>query len=266
MTEDVVLDIEGPVARVVLNRPDLGNAVTPAQAEELCDALERLERDGAVRVLVLTGSGSTFNVGALDPARHHAAVPASPDDPARRYRAQIPLMQRVIEILHESNMVSIAAVNGGCAGAGFALALAADLRYAAASARFNSAFLSAGLPGELGAIWFATTLLGASRARELFLLPAGCDAARLAELGLLNGVSEDGELLPRVAEIAGRLAAAPAGALTGMKANLLAAEHSSLADYLPFETDGMLRCLTARTVEESGGPGNACDTDGRTVS
>ncbi|MGC5410130.1 enoyl-CoA hydratase-related protein, partial [Streptomyces sp. DT225] len=94
--------------------------------------------------------------------------------------------------LHRMPQATVAAVNGACAGAGLSLALAADLRLAAEDAVFNTAFLSAGLSGDLGGIWFLTRLLGAARARELFLLPGRFDARHAAGIGLVTEVAPAG--------------------------------------------------------------------------
>jgi 2-(1,2-epoxy-1,2-dihydrophenyl)acetyl-CoA isomerase len=250
LTTDVLLDVAGPVATVTMNRPDLGNAVTPAQAGQLAGTFERLAADPSVRVVVLTGSGSSFNVGAYRPANSVATAPAPmPTEAAELYRARLPVMSRVVQIMYSSHLVTIAAVNGACAGAGLALALAADFRYAAESARFNTGFLSVGFPGELGAIWHATRLVGPARARELFLLPEKLTARQVEAIGLVNGVHEGDELLPAVIAIASRLAGAPSKALAAMKANLVSAESSSLPEHLSLELSAMLDCIATRTPQ-----------------
>jgi len=232
------------VATITLTRPDLGNAVTSAQAEHLRAALEALDADTEARVVILTGSGSSFNVGAYRPTGDDDTL-ADLTGPGRVavYERQIPVMQRVIELLRQSSLISIAAVNGACAGAGLALALAADLRYAADTAGFNTAFLQAGLSGELGAIWLAIRLVGLSKARELFLLPGRSGAAELAELGLLNGVFSPEDLGGQVTAIARRIAGQPPFALAAMKANFLEASQVSFDEYLAKEHERMLRCL-----------------------
>lgn len=244
MSESIALAVSGPVARLRFTRPELGNAVTPDQARELCAALEQLVPDPRVRVLIITGSGSTFNVGASGRPAEGAGGAAT------RYARQVPVMQRVVELLAAPSLVSIAAVNGGCAGAGLALALACDLRFAADTARFNTAFLSAGLPGELGAIWFATRLIGAGRTRDLFLLPGKVSAAEMLALGLLNRVVPAADLDTTVADAAAELASRGAGVVQRMKANLERALSAGLEDYLAFELEGMAECLAARDAAD----------------
>ena len=109
MANDLELRTDGGIARITFTRPDLGNAVTGGQATALAAALEAVVADSAVRVLILTGSGSTFNVGAVAPERREDPVP---DDPVAAYSEQIPVMQQVVTRLAESSVVSIAAVNG----------------------------------------------------------------------------------------------------------------------------------------------------------
>jgi 2-(1,2-epoxy-1,2-dihydrophenyl)acetyl-CoA isomerase len=243
VVEEVLTDVADGIATITLNRPDRANAVTTEQAGALLATLQAQVDNPAVRVVILTGSGGFFNVGAYRPVGA-ARVQVTPGQATTRYREQIPVMQRVIGILHGSRLVTIAAVNGACAGAGFALALATDLRYAAESARFNTAFLSAGYPGELGAIWFANRLIGMSRTRELFLLPGKSTAQDLAGIGLINAVYPGAELNTRVREVAARIAAADPVAVQAMKANFGRAETEPLPAYLSAETEAMITCLT----------------------
>jgi 2-(1,2-epoxy-1,2-dihydrophenyl)acetyl-CoA isomerase len=243
MSDDLRLDVEGATARITFTRPDLGNAVTRGQAVALRSTLDALVGDEQVRVVVLTGSGSTFNVGAVSPARREGPPPA---DPVAAYREQVPVMQHVVTTLAESDLVSIAAINGGCAGAGLALALACDLRWAAATATFNAAFLSVGLSGELGAAWFATRLAGAAAARRLLLTPGRTTAETMAARGLVDEVVPADELDAAVTALAQQLAAAPRTALAGTKATLRQATELPLADHLRAETETMLACIAAQ--------------------
>ena len=167
MTSSTVLyQTDGPIATVTLNRPERLNAMNRELIAAAIETLERAASDPAIRVLILTGAGKGFCAGG-DLAGFAGG----------EFKQPLPLEQRVSElrrsmrtsqILRESGMVTIAAINGACAGAGFSWALACDLRYAAASAKFNTAFLKAGLSGDFGGTYSLTHIVGTAKARELY--------------------------------------------------------------------------------------------------
>jgi 2-(1,2-epoxy-1,2-dihydrophenyl)acetyl-CoA isomerase len=227
----------GGIAVLAFSQPQRRNTISDAQVEATTAALETLSADADVKVVVLTGSDTVFHVGG--------DMNVAADDSHRRsveaYQQQLRKVGRVVTLLHTMPQPTIAAINGGCAGAGFGFALACDLRYACPEARFNSAFLQVGLPGELAAIWFATRIVGGGRARELFFLPEKFDAGRALQAGLINGVFQRETLLEQVVERATRMASAAPLALRAMKANFLDAERMSFADYLPAEGERMAR-------------------------
>ncbi len=243
MSESVEVRRVGAVATVVMARPDIANAVTPEQAGQLRQALETLVADPATTVVVVTGSGSSFNVGGFRPKGHDQPAETDPLDVVATYERQVPTMRRVLELLGDARIVSVAAINGACAGAGLALALAADLRFASERAGFNTAFLSAGLPGELGAIWRMSRLAGPGRAAGLFLAPGRVSARQLLDAGILNGVEPDDRLEAAVAELAARIAGYDPEVVRAMKANLNDASSLTLADYLAEEHRRIVECL-----------------------
>src|SRR4051794_17833472 len=166
MTETVQVDAQNGVRIIRLNRPERLNAMVDELLEGLLAALEEAASDDDVRVVVLTGAGRAFCAGgdlaAIDDFR--------PELDAAGRAAALRRLQRSSELLHDMPKVTIAAVNGPCAGAGLALATAADLRFAARSAVFRTAFLGVSLTGDFGATWSLPRIVGWSRARELVLL------------------------------------------------------------------------------------------------
>jgi 2-(1,2-epoxy-1,2-dihydrophenyl)acetyl-CoA isomerase len=155
------------------------------------------------------------------------------------------------ELLHGRGKPVIAAVNGGCAGAGLSLAAACDLRYAASSAVFATAFLRVGVSGDHGGIWSVMRAVGPARARELFLLGERIPASEAERLGLVHEVVPDDQLEGHVAGIAGRLVAAPPAAVAAMKANLNDAEVLGFGDYLDRETERFLSVLGSPEAVEA---------------
>jgi 2-(1,2-epoxy-1,2-dihydrophenyl)acetyl-CoA isomerase len=143
----------------------------------------------------------------------------------------------VTAMLHELPQVTIAAVNGACAGAGLGWAAACDLRYAARSANFNSAFLGVGISGDMASPWLLPRIVGASRARELCFMPGKFSADEAKRVGLVSEVFDDATFRDEVEAIAGRLAASAPLAIRAMKQNFVAAENMSLREYIRIETE-----------------------------
>ncbi|MFE5641550.1 enoyl-CoA hydratase-related protein [Rhodococcus sp. NPDC056516] len=245
----VSCSIENGIATVTLSNPERRNALSLQMFGELSETLCELEKSVDVRVVVLTGEGSTFCVGAdlaAEP-RLRSLQGDSVEGDTSRLRAST----RVAEQLYEFPRPTIAAINGPCAGAGLSLAAAADFRIASDTAVFNTAFLSAGLSGDLCGIWFLMRMLGGARARELFLTPSKFDAQSAYRLGLVNSVVFSDELDAAVRQFADRLAASAPVALRAMKQNLIAAQTMSLSEYAGAEVAAMVRSFHTEDAREA---------------
>ncbi len=183
------------VAVVRMNRPDRRNAMNYALLAGLYDALAELREDAACRVIILTGAGKGFCAG-LDLAEG-VAMPRM--EGLGRAQAGMRVQQYIaglIPLLRSQPQPIIAAVNGAASGGGLALALGSDIRIAAASARFNVAFIKVGLSAcDIGTSWILPRLIGASRAYELMLTGRFADAAEAERIGLVTRVVPDDELL-----------------------------------------------------------------------
>jgi len=229
MTDTVRYEVAGPVATITLNRPDRLNAMTGELIDGVLTHLEQAAADGAVGAVVLTGAGRGFCAGG-DLAQTSTFADDQPEAVAELRR-----LHRTSLLLHEMGKPTIAAVNGPCAGAGLSWACACDLRIAAESAVFRTAFASAGLTGDFGGTWTLTRLVGAARARHLYLLNEKITAATALAIGLVGEVVPDASLAGRVAAIAEGLAGAPPGVVAGIKANLNEALDTTLAATLDAE-------------------------------
>src|SRR5262249_54015447 len=127
------------------------------------------------------------------------------------------MIMEVAELLHGMPAFTVAAVNGPCAGAGLSWACACDLRYAARSAVFVSAFLRVGSSGDHGSAWVLSRAVGPAKARELLFLGDRVDAAEAHRIGLVSDVLDDDALRDHVDAVAARLAAMPPNASRAMK-------------------------------------------------
>jgi 2-(1,2-epoxy-1,2-dihydrophenyl)acetyl-CoA isomerase len=130
---------------------------------------------------------------------------------------------------------TIAAISGPAAGAGFSLALACDLRYAAAEAVLTTAFARVGFSGDYGGTWFLTRLIGAAKARELYYFSDRISAEEAEHLGIVNAVFPPESFQEEVTDRARRLAAGPRIAYRYMKENLNRAVNGELGDCLDIE-------------------------------
>jgi enoyl-CoA hydratase len=202
--ETLLVDRPRPgIAVAALNRPDRLNALTFRMFEELAQLAADIGADGSVRVLVLTGAGRGFCAG-LDLA--DAATLS--DMTAARFLEGQEGWSRAITSFRRLPKPVIAAVNGPAAGAGFSLALAADIRIAAPAARFNAAFIKIGLTGgDCGSSWMLPRIVGLGHAYEILLTGRLVEADEAARIGLVNRVVPAEDLLASALDMAELIAA-----------------------------------------------------------
>ena len=190
------------VVIATLNRPEKLNALDAEMRSGLRRLAHELSGDREARALVITGAGRGFCSGA-DMSNRDAALKAEAEPGLQstelRYGFAAELQALEIPV--------IAAINGAAAGAGFAIALACDIRLMSVRARLHPAFIRRGLGPDWAASWTLTRLVGHSRALEIFWTADPLDAARALALGIANQVHPPDELLPAALALAERLAA-----------------------------------------------------------
>ncbi|MFJ8198541.1 enoyl-CoA hydratase/isomerase family protein [Streptomyces sp. NPDC096152] len=200
---------QGPVLTVELHVPEQGNVVTDAMLDDLLEVLH--EQDPAVRVVVLAGAGDDFSLGG---DRGEFAQHLTHDPSAGGVRVSGAKARRVCDALGENPAVTIARLHGRVVGAGFALALACDLRVAADDATFRLPELALGLPSAWGGVLpRLVSEAGAARARELVLTGRSFTAQEAVHLSVLQKAVPAHELDAAVAAWAGPVARRPAAAL-----------------------------------------------------
>ena len=195
------------VCTLTLNRPKVYNAFNDQLTFELLDALKHAERDGEVRVLVITGEGKAFcsgqDLGDLKDRYVPGFVPELGDDVRKRYN---PIITRI----REMDKPVIAAVNGVAAGAGCSLALACDFRIASNHASFIEVFINVGLIPDSGSTFMLPRLVGLSKAMQMCCTGEQVPADEALRLGLVNTVVPADDLLAKAMTLAGKLASLPA--------------------------------------------------------
>ncbi|MDQ3812267.1 MAG: enoyl-CoA hydratase-related protein [Chloroflexota bacterium] len=230
MAELVLSDLHERVLTLTLNQPARLNALSTAMYAALQEALRRAERDETIRAVVLTGAGNGFSSGA-DLTEFDFADGRAPDV-GTDLRARLnPLVLRMRAL----EKPLLAAINGVAAGAGLSLALACDLRYAAESARLVVAFVRIGLVPDAGALFFLPRLVGPGKALELSWTGNPIGAAEAYDLGLLNEVIPDHEVLGKTQTVAAQLARGPATALALIKRAVNQAHELPLERVLEME-------------------------------
>ncbi|MEN8184453.1 MAG: enoyl-CoA hydratase/isomerase family protein [Myxococcota bacterium] len=204
--ETLTLEREGALATVWLDRPERRNALNGTALQEVAEVFEALQGEFDTRVVVLAGRGLSFCAGAdrRDP-------PGAPRGGAgmreRRHQSQQGL--RAVQAIERLEAITLARVHGHAIGGGLVLALACDLRVAAAGTVFQIPEVDLGVPLSWGAVPRLIAEIGAARARELILLCDRFDAGRAESLGIVQRVVPPDELDAAVLGWAQRLAAKP---------------------------------------------------------
>jgi len=202
---EVLVEREGPVGVLTLNRPDRLNAISSAMLAELSRQLIALDQDVEVRAIVITGAGRGFCAGLdLQDATAGSGIGSGG---ASRFPATLDLRDAPPTVLHGIDTPTICALNGGAAGYGMDLALGCDLRVAAQSAKLAAAFTRRGVLPESGGTWILPRLVGWARAAEIIFTGRTLGAEQCAELGLVNKVVPDELLMKETLALANEIAA-----------------------------------------------------------
>lgn len=244
---DLLEAMENGVAWLTLNRPERLNALSAEMTNGLMEALNRFATDRAVGCIVITGAGRGWCSGGDVKSMEARGRDQSVEDRVEGLRRshQLPLLMR------NCPKPIIAAINGPVAGAGLGVALACDLRVAARSARFGTAFVRIGYSGDYGGTWSLTRLVGTAKARELYMLGDVIDAEEAYRLGMVNRLVDDEKLRDETMTLARRLADGPRIALGYIKKNLFAAETEPFQAVLDLEAEHQSRCAFTEDHKEA---------------
>ncbi len=256
-TEDLLGRIDGHVAVLSFNRPERRNALSSPMYGAFGRVLPQIERDPAVRVLLLTGEGGAFCAGG-DVKGMHENNTSGPSDTGARANSleeSIGLLrssQAAVSLaLRQLPMPVVAALPGAAAGAGLSMALAADLRIAAERAVLVTAFANVGASGDFGTSWFLPRIVGEARAKELMFTSPRLTAAQAADLGIVNRVLPDEGFEEGALAFCHELATRAPIALRYMKENVNRAMGATLAEALDAEASAMVRTMSTADHREA---------------
>ncbi len=233
----VRLEQHGTVVTLTLNRPDRLNALDSEMATALLDAIERIEGNASVRVVVLRGEGRSFCAGG-DVAAMHAhrdSLPAFIEKTINPFHACILSLQQ----LHKP---VVACVHGALAGGGFSLAMACDFVVAARSARFVVAYPKLGAPADGGLSFFLVQRLGSARGLEALTTGGQFSAEQAFQLGLVNRLADEDSLLQVTEQWVGEMLALPEQSLRELKGLVAAQSAIGLEAHLLREKAAFIRC------------------------
>jgi enoyl-CoA hydratase/carnithine racemase len=248
---EVLYEVADHVATVTFNRPDRMNAATFEMADQLQQAFGEVERDPAVRVVVVTGSGRAFCAGDdVEKAWGDERMAET-----MRWLGDVrPGMTPESAMFLECRKPTIAAVNGAAIGIGMDFALLCDIRLASEHAKFSQMFVKLGLMADITGYWRLPQLVGYAKTAELLFTGDVVDATEAERLGLVSRVLPADELLPAAYELAGRIAANPPQAVRFIKEGLRRATgraYTELPEVSSFVANGLAHLFTTKDHQEA---------------
>lgn len=239
-TEDVSFSVEGPVAILMLNRPQKLNAVTPEMSAAIIAHVKRCNDDDAIRVVIVTGAGPRAFCAGSDIRELDSY------DTAWNFRNRPDYCDAIRRLLKPS----IAAVNGYALGGGLETAMSCDIRIAATNAMFAAPEIKLGWIGGGGMATYLAHSIGTSNAALMIMTGDPIDAAKALAWGLVSEVVEPGALLDRARALAGVIASrAPIAAETA-KLNLSAAFTMPVEQAIQYERDLQTICFATEDAAE----------------
>lgn len=243
--ETITLDVADQIATITLNRPDRLNACSLDMADDISDALDRLDD---ARVLVIKGAGRAFCSGADLQARGDRPVTGGQGSYIALTQKYNPMIMKLARL----NMPIITAVNGAAAGVGCSIALVGDFVLAGKGGYFLQAFVNIGLVPDGGSTWILPRLVGKARATRMMMLGEKIGADQAEAWGMIYKSVEDAELEAETAALAARLASGPTLSYATMRKNILIALENSLSDTLLAEAEGQRIAGSSADAAEGG--------------
>lgn len=244
--EHILLTRREGVVRLTFNRPDSRNAMTPAMGEEVVRAVGEIRADTDARVLILSGSGTSFSSGGdLAMLAHDTGAVQSSEAPSMAGSPR-DFYARYLSI-RSLPIPTIAAINGHAIGAGLCIALACDMRLAADDAKMGMTFTRLAIHPGMGGTYLLPRLVGTARACELFFTGRIFDAAEAERLGVVNRTVPRADFEAAVDQLAGEIAASGPVAVRMCKRAIYRGTEHSLEDMIEYEA--LNQAATFRTAD-----------------
>lgn len=235
------------VQRITIDRPKVGNSLSPLARDVLTEAFIRANDDSAVRAVLLRAAGDRHFCAGAGLAADGQSKPVSAKRPGDVARMLQRGWQRLVASILDCDKPVVAAVKGTAAGAGVSLVLACDLVVMSTEARLVESFVLRGILPDSGAIHLLTRIVGLRKATELLMLGEPVDAVTCERLGLVNRVTGPDDTEPTAEEFAGRLAAGPT-VMLGLTKRLLSVSSESGRDRA-FEQEAWAQEVVSRTAD-----------------
>lgn len=243
ISESVIFDVEDSVMYITLNRPEVLNALDLEMVGTLHQLLVQSKDNEAIRAIVITGKGRAFCAGG----DLKFAVQANPENPGDSFLALTAVLHACIEEIRTMSKPVIAAINGPAAGAGLFLALACDLRLMAETAYLKQSNTTYGLSLPAGGTFTLPRLVGMGRALEIVMLDEPIAAPKACDLGLVNRIVANEDLLDQAHALAIQTTQMPIGTLGRVKQLMNRAFYNSLNEQLAAEQQAIV--LSANSAE-----------------
>jgi len=244
MFDNILLEIDGPIANLTINRPEKRNAVNNATVEEIDKALDQIEANPDLRVLILTGAGEKAFVAGAD-------IQELDKRDTLLGRTETRRRQEVYTRIEQLEIPSIAAINGWALGTGLELTLVCTLRVASSNAKMGQPEVKLGIIPGAGGTYRLPRLVGMGRAMEMILTGEPVTAEEALSMGLVNRVVPPEKLLEEVRVLAETIVARPKLAIQYAKEAVLRCVEGSLVEGLAHES--YLHALACGTEDKKEG-------------
>lgn len=244
MTEAVIVERDGPIGVVRLNRPEKLNAFAGDMRDRIGEAVETLAAEAGVRTIVITGEGRGFCAGADIDYLNELVAEENEKDFAKLLQAG----ERVVRTIRAIGQPVIAAINGPAAGGGANLALACDLRIMSEDASIGQTFTRIGLHPDWGGTYFLPRLVGEARALDLMWSGRMVGAEEALAIGLVNRVVAADRFREESMAWARKIAAAPPIAVARIKHAVYESRDADLQAMLALEMENQLACFATQDV------------------
>ena len=242
MPETILVEREGRVAILTINRPDKLNALNEQVRNDMLEILGQIETDDSVGVVVVTGAGEKSFIAGADIGEFAGRTPFD-----QRQAMRSP---RIFDVMAGFPKPVIAMINGFCLGGGCELAMSCDIRIASEKARFGQPEINLGLIPGGGGTQRLSRLVGVGHAMRLILTGDMIPAAEAKEIGLVELVVPAEELRAKTLELANKIAGKSPLTLKVAKEALRASERLPIEDGITYERDLFCLCFSSADKEE----------------